>query len=213
MYGRSGAVMTNTVGDHHAVVFLLLGKRPGFYRIVELLRSLQFHQQIALFLGLQTALAKVRHVRAHDGFHNIKREAAWSHLKPRNVWKIANSDGLHRSGLSHIMMFLVFLFCIHIYACCGDAYAQETNYLIHSPNDRPHHRRKHNMHRPPYKGYDWYSHYKMDTRPDLPKTTPPHDHTHGTTKGPLTDQEKLKQLQEMETKARLLKVHEWKSHL
>ncbi|XP_026843587.1 uncharacterized protein LOC6596468 [Drosophila persimilis] len=111
------------------------------------------------------------------------------------------------------MMFLVFLFCIHIYACCGDAYAQETNYLIHSPNDRPHHRRKHNMHRPPYKGYDWYSHYKMDTRPDLPKTTPPHDHTHGTTKGPLTDQEKLKQLQEMETKARLLKVHEWKSHL
>ncbi|XP_015036722.2 uncharacterized protein [Drosophila pseudoobscura] len=38
---------------------------------------------IALLLGLQTALAKVRHVRAHDGFHNIKREAAWSHLKPR----------------------------------------------------------------------------------------------------------------------------------
>ncbi|XP_043644106.1 uncharacterized protein LOC122613788 [Drosophila teissieri] len=35
----------------------------------------------------------------------------------------------------------------------------------HSENDRQRHLRPHNLHRPPYEGYDWHKHYSRDTEP------------------------------------------------
>ncbi|XP_022232266.2 uncharacterized protein LOC111080765 [Drosophila obscura] len=45
-----------------------------------IIMRLCFFCWIALFLCLQTvAGGKFRHARAHDGFHNINKEARWRH--------------------------------------------------------------------------------------------------------------------------------------
>ncbi|XP_022232264.1 uncharacterized protein LOC111080762 [Drosophila obscura] len=117
------------------------------------------------------------------------------------------------------MMFLLFIFCIciHIYTCGVDAHGPEKDPRIHERNDRPHHGRPHNMHRPPYKAFDWYNHYAMDDRPDEPPTEPPYDHVYGTTEAVLTgvaaEQQNRIELEKLETAARISKVEEWKKQL
>ncbi|BFF93599.1 uncharacterized protein DMAD_11425 [Drosophila madeirensis] len=110
------------------------------------------------------------------------------------------------------------LFCLHMFACCVEAHGPPIDLLIHEPNDRPHHVRKHNLHRPPYKRYDWYIHYRKDERPDEPPTRKSHDRLPGTTAADLTgavvgDKQKATQLEELETSARLNKVEQWKEQL
>ncbi|XP_017117176.1 uncharacterized protein LOC108139067 [Drosophila elegans] len=61
------------------------------------------------------------------------------------------------SRLNHLAILGCLLFLLVYVDCRAN---QE-----HSPNDRSRHQRSHNLHRPPYEGYDWYKHYERDSDP------------------------------------------------
>uniref|UniRef100_A0A6P4E999 Uncharacterized protein LOC108037864 n=1 Tax=Drosophila rhopaloa TaxID=1041015 RepID=A0A6P4E999_DRORH len=60
---------------------------------------------------------------------------------------------------------LAILVCLLFLLVCVDCKVNQQ----HRPDDRSHHLRSHNIHRPPYEGYDWYKHYERDSDPEKEK--------------------------------------------
>ncbi|XP_032307708.1 uncharacterized protein LOC116654966 [Drosophila ananassae] len=58
------------------------------------------------------------------------------------------------------LYFFTLLGCIILTLVCGDKVPTNK-----SPGHRPVHRRPHNLHRAPYKGYDWYRTYELNLEP------------------------------------------------